>query len=272
MNARDAVSEFNKGSRPGISTCLAQTAAWMPALRYAFVGFCSTCWVSRKRRFDNVGLHKAEYPRACARRRYGCAQMRTGGAPHRDLRRNGRSECESLPCVSVCAYPASGTEPKLGIKTCDEVKKEHWTRIKALNRRFAEEWDNEYDNLRPVADVLARLQEGVSHWLDNQAVDTLNQSADERNSTYTAIRQHVSRRLHDWIIARMSYESLTNWQDAYEHRGTGSTFIRAREIAAIYEATAPTIRAAMTIQAREFRSALRQIVQEAVESTGGQIR
>ncbi len=161
---------------------------------------------------------------------------------------------------------------KLGVKMYDEVKKEHWTRIKALNRRFAEEWDNEYDNLRPAADVLARLQEGVSHWLDSQSEDTLNQSTEERNSAYSAIRQHVSRRLHDWIIARMSYESLADWQDAYEHRGAGSTFIRAKDIAAIYEATAPTIRATMTMQAREFRSALRQIVQEAVERTGGQIR
>src|SRR5690606_17790984 len=58
---------------------------------------------------------------------------------------------------------------RLGLKYHDSVPKEHWTRIKALTRRFANAWNNEYDDLRPVADLVARLQENISRWLDSPA-------------------------------------------------------------------------------------------------------
>ena len=45
---------------------------------------------------------------------------------------------------------------RLGLGPHESVHKEHWARIKALNRRIAGEYDNnEYDNLRPVADLVA---------------------------------------------------------------------------------------------------------------------
>lgn len=47
--------------------------------------------------------------------------------------------------------------------------KEHWTRAKALSRRLAYGWADEYDNLTPVADLLARLQEEASKWHDQPA-------------------------------------------------------------------------------------------------------
>jgi hypothetical protein len=51
------------------------------------------------------------------------------------------------------------------------LHKEHWTRIKALNRRIADRWPgDEYDNLRPVADLFSRLSVRISHFLD-QPVD-----------------------------------------------------------------------------------------------------
>lgn len=33
-----------------------------------------------------------------------------------------------------------------------------WTRVKALTRRLAEGWDDEYDTLKPVADLRFELQ------------------------------------------------------------------------------------------------------------------
>ena len=46
------------------------------------------------------------------------------------------------------------------------IGREHWTRVKALNRRIAGELSDEYDRLRPVADLVARLTESVSRFLD----------------------------------------------------------------------------------------------------------
>jgi energy-coupling factor transporter ATP-binding protein EcfA2 len=48
-----------------------------------------------------------------------------------------------------------GQRPKPG------VSKEHWTRVKALSRRLGFSWDEEYDTLRPVADLIRELMESV---------------------------------------------------------------------------------------------------------------
>ena len=36
-------------------------------------------------------------------------------------------------------------------------------------RRFANDWSDEYDNLRPASDLIGRLQEEISRWLDSPA-------------------------------------------------------------------------------------------------------
>ena len=57
---------------------------------------------------------------------------------------------------------------RLGLGYYDSVAKEHWTRIKALSRRLAG-GEDEYSDLRPVADLLASLQEEAAKWLDRPA-------------------------------------------------------------------------------------------------------
>lgn len=49
-----------------------------------------------------------------------------------------------------------------------DYRKEHWTRVKALTLRLTI-GQNGYDTLRPVDDLRARLQDGVSRWLNRQA-------------------------------------------------------------------------------------------------------
>src|SRR5207249_11068846 len=46
-----------------------------------------------------------------------------------------------------------GWRARLGKAVKPAVSKEHWTRIKALTRRIAEGWADEYDTLKPVADL-----------------------------------------------------------------------------------------------------------------------
>jgi hypothetical protein len=50
----------------------------------------------------------------------------------------------------------------LGLDANAEVRKEHWTRIKALSRRLAEGWADGYDNLQPVADLRYELHFATS--------------------------------------------------------------------------------------------------------------
>ena len=39
-----------------------------------------------------------------------------------------------------------------------DAPKEHWTRVKALSRRLADGWSDQYDSLQPVADLRNQLQ------------------------------------------------------------------------------------------------------------------
>ena len=46
----------------------------------------------------------------------------------------------------------------LGLEMNFDAPKEHWTRVKALTRRLAEGWTDQYDSLQPVADLRNQLQ------------------------------------------------------------------------------------------------------------------
>jgi hypothetical protein len=58
-------------------------------------------------------------------------------------------------------------EARLGLAYRDAIRAEHHTRVKALSRRFANAWGDEYDSLRPASDLIGRLQEEISRWLDS---------------------------------------------------------------------------------------------------------
>ncbi len=81
---------------------------------------------------------------------------------------------------------------RLGLGPHESVHKEHWTRIKALNRRIAGELNNEYDTLRPVADLVARLIEEVSKFLDNPtAWEPRQPTEEEAEAAISEVRQQV---------------------------------------------------------------------------------
>src|SRR5439155_10527227 len=54
---------------------------------------------------------------------------------------------------------------RLRLPSQSTVSPEHWARIKALSRRFAELGEVEYGDLMPVADFILRLTEQISVFL-----------------------------------------------------------------------------------------------------------
>ncbi len=160
---------------------------------------------------------------------------------------------------------------RLGLRYHDGIAKEHWTKVKALTRRFANAWSNEYDTLRPVADLVARLQENISRWLDSPARwSRVPQDDDERNAALAPIRKSVFSALHDLAETRLAEAHRPDWRDAFDFAGRGSSYRRAEEIERIYEEAAPLISSAMSEPARAFLHSLHQLVRSAVEDAGGQ--
>ena len=160
----------------------------------------------------------------------------------------------------------------LGLGKLDGISKEHWTRIWALNRRMAEQIDIEYDSLRPVADLLARLNEGITTFLSKPADWTKRPKNDEEeDAAIDAIKQSVDLALRKLSQSRIADEALRRWQAAFSHSGRNSTFKRAEDIQMIYSEAAPELGMVMTEVAREFLNEVRQIVYTAIEENGGKI-
>lgn len=158
----------------------------------------------------------------------------------------------------------------LGMRKLSGIEKEHWMRVRALNRRIAEKTDVEYDTLRPVADFLARLNESISQYLDRPK--NWNQkpsSKEEEEETINIIRQKVFRALHPLLESRIVINPIARWISAYKLSGKGSTFRRAEEIQSIYAVAAPELSMSMTQSAKEFLDEIKMIVFEAVKDAGG---
>jgi hypothetical protein len=165
---------------------------------------------------------------------------------------------------------------RLGIGTYEGFRKEHWTRVKALNRRIAGELDDEYDTLRPIADLATQLREGISRFLNNP-ISWTRQPANEEEAQLTIdhIRQVIEVALRDLAVRRLVADHLSDWRAAYDGpiaRGAGSSYRRANAIHGIYDAGAPIPDAAMTETSAAFLGEIRRIVTAAIEACGGDVR
>lgn len=162
---------------------------------------------------------------------------------------------------------------RLGLEAFPGVSKEHWTRIKALTRRLQGEWDVEYDNLKPLADLQGRLMEEISKFLDAPADWTRAPEDDDEAQQATAIvKKSVFVALHSYVHNRMVTEALQGWRQAYSRSGKGSATHRAYDIDGIYDSAAPVPDSVVSNEARQFLAGLRKIVHEAIEAAGGEIR
>lgn len=165
---------------------------------------------------------------------------------------------------------------RLGLGAYEGIGAAHWTRVKALNRRIAGGLDIEYSNLQPVADLVARFSESISRFLDKPIKWTrVPVDAQEEQLAIAGVRRAVSVTIHDLAMRRLIDEHLAEWRIAYdgaEYRGKGSAGRRARTIQAIYESAAPLPDAVMTTDAMAFLAEIRNIVIEAIETSGGRVQ
>lgn len=161
---------------------------------------------------------------------------------------------------------------RLGLGISANISAEHHTRIKALNRRIANELDVEYDRLAPVADLVARLSEEISNFLDNPVRwSHAPSSEDEAQQAIAPIRQAVYTALHELALQRITVDHLSDWRLALDYAGKGSAARRAMDIRSIYELAAPIPGTVNTDPALTFLKRVREIVHSAIAAQGGTI-
>lgn len=158
---------------------------------------------------------------------------------------------------------------RLGLESNSGFSKEHWTRIKALSRRLATMGKDEYDSLRPVADLRQEMVERLYVSLQNPLHwEGPEPSEDEKQSKYDDLADNLSLRLLDLATRRVWQERGSEWQDAYYKFGKGSTFVRARIIGNdIYEPAAPVPDVTPSPGRNKF---LREVVKE-IEATAEEV-
>ena len=158
--------------------------------------------------------------------------------------------------------------PRLGLKHRPGFAKEHWTRVKALSRRLATGWADEYHTLRPVADLRKELVERIYVFVQNPLRwEGPEPAEDQKQDCFDAFADNLGRRLIEVCTRRVWRERVVQWQDAYYKRGPGSTFVRARIIGdEIYKPAAPVPDATPSPDRNQF---LREIIAE-VEKVAGE--
>ena len=161
---------------------------------------------------------------------------------------------------------------RLRLPSRSAVSPEHWTRIKALSRRFAELGKTEYDTMRPVADFIARLIEHVTVVLSTPLRwEPENAPEEMKRQVIADISSAVFGKLHELGESRLFHERVKEWSVAYSHRGTGSARERAMDIEGIYGVAAPVPGEIADKHSTELVASVKAFVQEAVEGAGGQL-
>jgi hypothetical protein len=159
---------------------------------------------------------------------------------------------------------------KLRLPSRSNVSPEHWTRIKALSRRFAEQGKDEYDTLRPVADFILRLSEHIIVFLGAPLRWQPGHTSEEMKSQVVdEIARRVFSDLHELGAQRLFHERVKDWGMAYAHRGTGSTHERAQDIDGIYGVAAPIPGEAANENASGLVTAILTAVKASVGKSGG---
>ena len=161
--------------------------------------------------------------------------------------------------------------PRLGLEP--GFDKEPWQRVKALNRRLAAMGKDEYDTLRPVADLRKVLRDRIYVFIQSPLRwEGPEPTEEERQTKYDALADNLSGRLLVLSTRRVWRERIKDWERAYQESGRGSTFVRARIIGNdIYEPAAPIPDVTPTPDRNQF---LREVVGEvegAAEEIGARV-
>lgn len=162
----------------------------------------------------------------------------------------------------------------LGLEYYEGVEKEHWGRIKALCRRIANRMDNdEYAHLKPKSDMLDKMQEAINLWLATPAGWTHpNATVEEQQQVIEAIKRTVYKEIHTLVTNRLVKAQKIEWSEAFNFRGTGSSFERARVMGRIYDNAAPSITSTKDERNQRFLFEVLAIIRRTVEDVGGSMR
>ncbi|MFG2990529.1 hypothetical protein ACGFZK_14780 [Streptomyces sp. NPDC048257] len=157
----------------------------------------------------------------------------------------------------------------LGLTYNPDAPKQHWTRVKALARRLGEGWGDEYDSLRPVADLRTELQVQIFLMLQRPVRwEGGEPTEEERQAVINEISSAVTGKLYALTNQCLKDDVQNAWLDAYRQHGPKSTFARARIIDAdVFGRGAPIPTVAASPDKNGFLKAVADILTEVADES-----
>ena len=165
--------------------------------------------------------------------------------------------------------------PRLGLAYKPDVGKEHWKRIWALSRRLSTpSLDDEYDNLKPVADLRKQLQDRLYVLLQNPIRWDPSEPTDDahKQQVFDGLANALSAKMLDLATRRVRAERMTEWQSAFNQSGRGSSYARASIIGErIYERAAPIPDVTPSPDRNSFLHEVASVVETVCEEIGAKL-
>ncbi len=126
----------------------------------------------------------------------------------------------------------------LNITPDSDFKPRSWQTIKALTRRYAENWGENFE-LRPTANLRTALETAVSRFLEGPIEWTGDPTPEQKRDAIERLKTAVTKQLPDLSRRRLREQPQSSWHEAWVPRGTGSTETRRIRIEGIYQKQVP---------------------------------
>lgn len=151
----------------------------------------------------------------------------------------------------------------LGIASNSDYKPRSWQTIKALSRRYAENWGENFE-LRPTANLRTTLEAAVSRFLESPIGWSGDPTPEQKRDAIERLKTAVTRQLPDLARRRLREQPQPSWQAAWSLRGAGSTITRRIRIEGIYQRQVPIPNARGDKAVLEFMKEMEDAVQQAL--------
>ena len=162
---------------------------------------------------------------------------------------------------------------RIGLSRWMDITPEHWTRIKALTRRLGLLREDEYKDLKPVADLIKSLREHLYKFISIPLrFEPPSDNEKMQQEAISKIANEINYSLHQFIPNILFESRIPDWNKAFsENRGSGSTFKRAADIKKIYDFSAPIPDELPSVDSNIFITELKKLVKDAIEKMNGQL-
>jgi hypothetical protein len=165
--------------------------------------------------------------------------------------------------------------PRLGLGSKPGATKEHWKRIWALSRRLGTPGSgDEYDNLRPVADLRQQLQTRLYVLLQNPVSWDPIEPADDthKQQVFDDLAKALSVKVQDLATRRVRGERMPEWQTAFNQSGRGSSYVRASIIGErIFDRAAPVPDVIPSLDRNSFLYDVAAVVESVCQKMGASL-